>query len=102
MPPPDEMLRIERLLAMLGARRDMRMVRNGRDYDAETAVTFLRRKLESMGDDVKTAEEFIDRIATRSSMSGQLYALRLADGREIPAGSFLRSELIRLDKAAAR
>jgi hypothetical protein len=99
-PPPPEMVRIERLLNHIGTRRDMRMVRNGSVYDPDMAVTFLRRKLSSMGDDIKTAEEFIDRIATRSSTTGQLYWVRLPDGRDVPAGDFLRVELVRLDKAA--
>ncbi|HSW06838.1 DUF5329 family protein [Aquabacterium sp.] len=99
-PPSAEMVRIERLLTHIGTRRDMRMVRNGQIYDTDMAVTFLRRKLSSMGDDVKTAEEFIERIATRSSTTGQLYWVRLSDGRDLPAGDFLRVELARLDKAA--
>lgn len=99
-PPAPEMVRIERLLTHIGTRRDMRMVRNGEVYDPDMAVTFLRRKLESMGDDIKTAEQFIDRIATRSSTTGQLYWVRLSNGRDVPAGDFLRLELVRLDKAA--
>lgn len=100
-PAPAEMARIERLLVMLGSRKDMRMVRNGTVHDPETAVTFLRRKLNYYIDDIKTAEDFIDRLATRSSTTGQLYWVRLPDGRDVPAGEFLRVELVRLDKAAA-
>lgn len=97
-PPPAEMARIERLLTALAARRDLRMIRNGSEYDCDTAVTFLRRKLSSMGDDVKTAEEFIDRIASRSSTSGKPYLVRLSDGKEITSGEFLRLELVRLER----
>jgi hypothetical protein len=100
-PSPAEMARIERLLAMIGTRRDMRLVRNGTEHDTDTAVSFLRGKLKHYGSDIRTAEEFIDRLASRSSTTGQLYWVRLSDGREIPAGDFLRIELARLDKAAA-
>jgi Family of unknown function (DUF5329) len=99
-PSPAEMVRIERLLTHIGTQHDMRMVRNGEVYDPSMAVSFLRRKLSSMGDDIKTAEEFIDRIATRSSTTGQLYWVRLPNGHDVPAGDFLRVELARLDKAA--
>lgn len=99
-PSPAEMARIERLLAMIGGRRDIRLVRNGSDYDPDTAVRFLRGKLGAMGGEVRTAEDFIDRIASRSSTTGQLYWVRLSDGRDIPAGDFLHVELKRLDKAA--
>ncbi len=99
-PNPAELARIEKLLTSLGARRDLRMIRNGTVYDCDTAVTFLRRKLASMGEDVKTAEEFIERIASRSSSSGQPYLVRLSDGKDVPAGEFLRLELVRLERPA--
>jgi hypothetical protein len=101
-PTAAEMARIERLLGALGTRRDLRMIRNGSEYDCDTAVTFLRRKLASMGDEVKTAEDFIERIASRSSTSGKPYLVRLSDGKEITAGEFLRLELVRLERPAAR
>jgi hypothetical protein len=100
-PSPDEMARIERLLVMIATRRDMRLVRNGSEHDTDTAVSFLRGKLKHFGSDIKTAEEFIERLASRSSTTGQLYWVRLSDGRQIPAGDFLRIELVRLDRAAA-
>ena len=100
-PSSAEMARIERLLVMIGTRRDMRLVRNGSEHDTDTAVSFLRGKLKHFGSDIKTAEEFIERLASRSSTTGQLYWVRLSDGRQIPAGDFLRIELARLDKAAA-
>jgi hypothetical protein len=100
-PSSAEMARIERLLVMIGTRRDMRLVRNGSEHDTDTAVSFLRGKLRHYGSDIKTAEEFIERLASRSSTTGQLYWVRLSDGRQIPAGDFLRIELARLDKAAA-
>ncbi|HYE71234.1 MAG TPA: DUF5329 family protein [Aquabacterium sp.] len=100
-PSPAELARIERLLVMIGSRRDMRLLRNGTEHDSDTAVSFLRGKLKHYGSDIKTAEEFIDRLASRSSTTGKLYLVRLADGRQIPAGDFLRIELARLDKAAA-
>jgi hypothetical protein len=100
-PSSAEMARIERLLVMIATRRDMRLVRNGSEHDTDTAVSFLRGKLKHYGSDIKTAEEFIERLASRSSTTGQLYWVRLSDGRQIPAGDFLRIELVRLDKAAA-
>ena len=101
-PPAAEMARIERLLAALASRKELKLIRNGSEYDTETGAVFLRRKLESMGGDVKTCEEFIDRIASGSSMSGQAYKVRLSDGREIPAREFLRLELARLERPPAK
>jgi hypothetical protein len=100
--PPHEAMRVERLLTMIATLSDMRFIRNGREYDCDTAVTFLRGKLNAYGDTLSTAEEFIDRLATRSSTTGEPYRIRRADGREVGAGEFLRTELARLDKAARR
>lgn len=100
-PPAAEMARIERLIVMVGTRKDMRLVRNGKEHDTDTAVQFLRGKLRYYSDDIKTAEDFITLCGTRSTTTGQLYWVRLTDGREMPAGDFLRVELARLDKAAA-
>jgi len=98
--PPHEMTRVERLLALVATLGDMRFIRNGRDYDCQTAVRFLRGKLDAHGGALSTAEEFIERLATRSSTTGEPYRVRRADGREVAAADFLRAELARLDKAA--
>ena len=98
--PTAEMARVERLLSALATRHDVRFVRNGKDYDNDSAVAFLRGKLRAMGGDLKTAEEFVDKLATRSSTTGKPYLVRLSDGRESGAGEFLRAELNRLDRAA--
>ena len=49
------------------------------------------------GNRVKTVHDFIDQIASKSSTSGQIYKVRLADGREVPSADFLRAELARLE-----
>src|SRR4051812_27036032 len=55
-------------------------IRNGTDYDGKTAADHLRRKLASAGDKVQTVDEFIDGIATKSSMTGQPYQVKKTDG----------------------
>jgi hypothetical protein len=97
-PPPAEQLRIERLLQAVALRTELRFVRNGSDYPAQDAVEFLRRKLSSSyGSNVKTVHDFIEQCATRSSTSGELYQVRMADGRVMPSADFLRQELKRVE-----
>ena len=90
-----EMARIEHLCDAVARSKGMYFVRNGKAYSPDEAATFLREKLKAMGDEVRTAEEFIDKIATKSSMSGEPYIVRFADGREMPSVEFLRAELAR-------
>ena len=96
--PPAERTLVDRLIDAVGKRVDATFIRNGSSYSAEDAATFLRKKFEAQGDELKSAEEFIDRIATKSSMSGEGYRVKLADGREMPSAQFLRDELQRLKR----
>jgi hypothetical protein len=91
----EEMARIERLCDAVARSKGMYFVRNGQAHSPDDAAKFLREKLKAMGDEVTTAEEFIDKIATKSSMSGKPYTVRFADGREVPSAEFLRAELAR-------
>lgn len=93
--PPEEMARIEHLCDAVARSKGMQFVRNGKAYSPDDAATFLREKLKAMGDGVTTAEEFIDKVATKSSMSGKPYTVRFVDGREVPSADFLRAELAR-------
>ena len=96
-PSPAEQARIERLIEAVAQNKQARFLRNGSDYSAADAAEFLRRKLEAYGDRVRTVNDFIDQIASKSSTSGQIYKVRLADGREVPSADFLRAELARIE-----
>ncbi len=96
-PPPPEQARIERLIEFVETQNGIRFVRNGSRYSAQDAAKFLRGKYKKMGEHVGTAQQFIEQIASRSSTSGEVYRIRLADGREIAAARFLGDELKRMD-----
>ena len=96
-PPPHEQNRIERLIAFVESQKDMKFIRNGTEYSCDDAAKFLRGKLEAMGGEITTAREFIERIATKSSMSGQPYHVKLGDGKLMTAAQFLGDELKRMD-----
>ena len=96
-PPPQEQTRIDKLIRYVETRKGMKFIRNGTEYSCEDAATFLRGKMETMGGEVSTAREFIDRIGSRSSMSGKPYHVRFSDGRLMPAAQFLGEELKRLE-----
>lgn len=92
-PAQAEQARIDRLIDAVARRQDARFVRNGKAYSAADAASFLREKLKANAAKVKTAQDFIEQVASRSSTTGQPYLIRFADGRELAAAEFLRAEL---------
>ena len=100
-PPPMEQARIDRLIHHVEFQNGLVFIRNGREYSCEQAAKFLRGKMESMGKEVSTAREFIERIATRSSTSGKPYQIRLANGTLLPAGQYLIDQLKRIESQPA-
>lgn len=91
-----EVRRIEALIASVENVRDAKFVRNGKAYDPAAAAKFLRGKWRHQARDIDSAEEFIDKVATRSSTTGRIYVVRFADGREVAVAAFLRAELQKL------
>jgi len=96
--PAAEERQIEALIARVAGMTDAAFIRNDRSYDAATAAEFLRRKWRRHAAEVRSAEDFIDRVATGSSTTGRPYRIRLGDGRELPCATVLREELLRLRK----
>jgi Family of unknown function (DUF5329) len=97
--PAAEERQIEALIARVAGMTDDAFIRNDRSYDAATAAEFLRRKWRRHAAEVRSAEDFIDRVATGSSTTGAPYRIRLGDGRELPCATVLREELLRLRKS---
>jgi hypothetical protein len=81
---------------------DCRFVRAGTEYPPKEAAAHLRMKLGKAGDRVKTAEDFIAGIASKSYLSGKPYQIKLPDGTVQPAGPWLTQALARHRKAASR
>lgn len=88
--------KIERLILSVEMLDDAMFLRNGTSHSANDAAQHLRRKLASAGDQIRTATDFIEQIASKSSLTGEEYSIRMPDGRTIKAGDFLRQELEQL------
>jgi hypothetical protein len=89
--------KIEALIKRLEVLNDATFIRNGSDYNSKQAGRFLRGKWKAQGKDIKTAAEFIDKIASVSSTSGKPYVIRFKDGRETKAGEYLKTELKKVE-----
>lgn len=96
-PSPTERARIDRLIRAIGQRKDAKFIRNGKEYTCAQAAEFLQGKLSWRIEKVATVQDFIEQVGTRSTTSGEIYRVRLADGRTISSAEFLRQELARLE-----
>jgi hypothetical protein len=85
---------INALLMVLKA-SGCRFNRNGTWYSSRDAETHLARKLEYLVSKgaVTSTEQFIERAATKSSVTGQAYAVRCANGPSVPSRMWLSREL---------
>ena len=85
---------IEALLSRLAA-SGCQFKRNGTWYTAAEAQAHLRRKLDYLADRgaVASAEQFIERAATKSSMSGQAYRAKCGAQPAVPSSLWLYPEL---------
>jgi hypothetical protein len=97
---PAEEKQIGALIAAIEGMADATFIRNGRPYGAAVAAGFLRRKWRHRETEVGSADDFIEKVASFSSTTGQPYLIRFSDGRETPCAIFLRTELSNLRKKA--
>ena len=88
-----ETAKIQYLIASVEALEGARFIRNGREYDTRAASNHLRLKLKTAGNKVKTAEDFISFCASQSSMTGEPYLIRFADGTTVKSEVFFRDKL---------
>jgi hypothetical protein len=89
--------RITALISSVESLEGASFIRNGVAHDAKAAADHLRLKLGKAGARVKTAEDFIEGCASKSSITGVRYRIRQADGKEMDAAEFLREALKKID-----
>lgn len=95
--PADESQKIEAMIQDVRDLKDATFIRNGSSYNSKSAAIFLRRKWQANQSDVKTARDFIEKVATFSGTSGKPYLIRFKDGAEIYSRDFLMARLKRLE-----
>jgi hypothetical protein len=94
---PQTKVEVDELIAFVRA-SDVRFIRNGSEYSATDGADHLRDKLAKAGNRVKTTDEFINGIASKSFLSGKAYMVKFADGRMQPTGDWLRAHLAEVRK----
>ena len=103
-PTPAAKAEIEYLLSAV-ASSDCRFYRNGTWYDARSAAAHLRGKYDTLAARglIGDTADFIDRAATKSSMSGRDYAIKCEGIAEMSSRQWLTYLLVayRAARAAA-
>lgn len=85
---------VESLLTMLGTSQ-CQFYRNGSWHGGQEAESHLRMKYDYMlrKGSLTSADQFIDEVATRSSLSGEPYAVRCGAEPPQPSATWLKSRL---------
>jgi hypothetical protein len=93
-PTPVAVAEINYLLDYMG-KSGCDFYRNGVWYDSGAAKAHLQYKYDALAkhDQIGTAEDFIDKAATKSSLSGLAYKVRCAGGAELSSKQWLRDAL---------
>jgi hypothetical protein len=88
-----ELRRVEALLGLLATKQDIAFVRNGSRYQVDKAVSHLRTKLRRAKGRISTCEQFVDHVASGSTISGKPYQVILPDGTTMDMRAYLRQLL---------
>ena len=77
------------------ARSGCEFYRNGSWHGPKIAIAHLRDKFDYLvaRNRINTTEDFIDRAATQSSLSGQAYEVKCAGGLPVTSSQWLREKL---------
>ena len=100
VPHMTEAAKIQALIASVEHLQGATFIRNGSEYDAKAAADHLRQKLDYAGHRIKTAEQFIDKLATSSSMTGIPYKIRYANGTTVESAVYFHEQLRKLEAPA--
>ena len=73
-------------------------IRNGSEHDAKQAADHLRRKWDAAKGKVKTAREYVQQAASKSSRSGKPYQIRFKDGTVKTSEEVLLKKLEEIEK----
>ena len=83
---------IEYLLSAIGS-SECTFVRNGKRHSAERAESHLRMKYERGRRYATSAEAFIERLASKSSWTREVYVIECPGAEPEPTGSWLTKRL---------
>jgi hypothetical protein len=87
-----EKKKIDFLISSVENLKGAKFIRNGTEHNGKEAAEHLRMKLQNALV-IKTADDFIRLCASKSSISGKPYMIRLTDGKTIKSEEYFREKL---------
>jgi len=87
-----EKKKIEFLISSVENLKGAKFIRNGTEHNGKEAAEHLRMKLQNALV-VQTADDFIRLCASKSSITGKPYMIRLSDGKTIKSEEYFRGKL---------
>jgi hypothetical protein len=94
--------KINHLILFIAQLQGATFIRNGDEHTPQKAAEHLKMKLEKAGSRIKTANNFIEKLASKSSVSGEAYMIRFANGKTFPSQLVLLSELKKLEEGKVK
>ncbi|WP_187261700.1 DUF5329 family protein [Pontibacter beigongshangensis] len=95
-----EKTKIDGLISYVENLQGATFIRNGSEHTPQDAAAHLRAKFDKHHAKIKSANEFIELLATKSSVSGEYYKIRLSDGSTTETYKLLHQELARIETEA--
>lgn len=86
--PVTDQQKIDYLIKCVEDLKSAKFNRNGTLYDAKAAASHLKMKRDKAGNSIKTVDDFIYKVASTSSTTGNDYKIVYDSGVEIPAKDF--------------
>src|SRR4051812_46859195 len=80
---------------------DCKFVRNGDEHTGKEASDHMRAKYKHFKKEIKTPEDFIERCAAKSELSGKPYTVKKPDGSTVKCEDWMKSLLEEHRKGSA-
>ncbi len=90
--------KITRLIDYVRNMKDCSFIRNGKAHTPAEAADHLAMKRKKAGKKISNARDFIYHIASKSSVTGEVYKVRYSDGSEKEVKNILLFELAKMEK----
>jgi len=91
-PDSKSKLEIDHLLAYI-KNSDVVFIRNGKEYPVADGLKHIQKKFNHFNDKIITSEDFIEKSATKSEISGSAYFVKFKDNSKIECSKWLLTEL---------
>lgn len=88
--------KINHLIAYVQQLHNATFIRNDEEHTAAKAAEHLKLKKNKAGNQLKTALDFIEKIASKSSITGKPYFIRMPNGKTYTCETVLKLELKKL------